>query len=91
MRSFGRDLAKTPAKLVEDPELIADRIIAFADIVGQENVIAGTDRGLGDRVHPQIAWPSSAPCATALRSRARSCEAEFKNAYGWTLQLLSQA
>ncbi len=42
--------------LVEHPELVADRIIAFADIVGRENVIAGTDCGLGGRVHPQIAW-----------------------------------
>jgi len=24
--------------------------------VGRENVIAGTDCGLGGRVHPQIAW-----------------------------------
>jgi 5-methyltetrahydropteroyltriglutamate--homocysteine methyltransferase len=36
--------------------LVADRILAFADIIGQENVIAGTDCGLGGRVHPQIAW-----------------------------------
>ena len=50
------DLAKTTAKLVEHPELVADRIITFAEIVGQENVIAGTDCGLGGRVHPQIAW-----------------------------------
>ena len=42
--------------LVEHPELVADRIIAFADIVGRENVMAGTDCGLGGRVHPQIAW-----------------------------------
>jgi len=42
--------------LVEHPELVADRIITFAEIVGQENVIAGTDCGLGGRVHPQIAW-----------------------------------
>ena len=42
--------------IVEHPELVADRIIAFADIVGRENVIAGTDCGLGGRVHPQIAW-----------------------------------
>jgi 5-methyltetrahydropteroyltriglutamate--homocysteine methyltransferase len=34
----------------------SDRIITFAEVVGQENVIAGTDRGLGGRVHPQIAW-----------------------------------
>jgi len=42
--------------LVEHPELVADRIITFAEIVGQENVIAGADCGLGGRVHPQIAW-----------------------------------
>ncbi len=28
----------------------------FTEIVGQENVIAGTDCGLGGRVHTQIAW-----------------------------------
>jgi 5-methyltetrahydropteroyltriglutamate--homocysteine methyltransferase len=28
--------------LVEHPELVADRIIPFAEIVGRENVIAGT-------------------------------------------------
>jgi 5-methyltetrahydropteroyltriglutamate--homocysteine methyltransferase len=58
---LGRDLAKATAKLIEHQELVADRIITFAEIVGQENVIAGTDCGLGGRVHPQIAWPSSAP------------------------------
>src|SRR5206468_2220088 len=42
--------------LVEHPELVADRIITFAEVVGRENVIAGTDCGLGGRVHPQIAW-----------------------------------
>jgi 5-methyltetrahydropteroyltriglutamate--homocysteine methyltransferase len=42
--------------LVEHPELVADRIITFAEIVGRENVMAGTDCGLGGRVHPQIAW-----------------------------------
>ena len=56
MRLFGRDLAKTTAKLVEHPEPVADRIIAFADLVGRENVIAGTDCGLAGRVHSQIAW-----------------------------------
>jgi hypothetical protein len=56
MRLLGRDLAKATPKLVELPELVADRIITFAEIVGQENVIAGTDCGLGGRVHPQIAW-----------------------------------
>jgi 5-methyltetrahydropteroyltriglutamate--homocysteine methyltransferase len=42
--------------LIEDPELVADRIIRFAEAVGPENVIASTDCGLGGRVHPQIAW-----------------------------------
>jgi 5-methyltetrahydropteroyltriglutamate--homocysteine methyltransferase len=42
--------------VVEDPELVADRILRFANVVGRENVIAGTDCGLGLRVHPQIAW-----------------------------------
>jgi 5-methyltetrahydropteroyltriglutamate--homocysteine methyltransferase len=42
--------------LIEHPELVADRIVAFAEIVGRENLIAGTDCGLGGRVHPQIAW-----------------------------------
>ena len=35
---------------------MADRIVRFAKAVGRENVIAGTDCGLGGRVHPQIAW-----------------------------------
>jgi 5-methyltetrahydropteroyltriglutamate--homocysteine methyltransferase len=42
--------------VVEHPEVVADRIIRFADLVGRENVIAGTDCGLGGRVHPDIAW-----------------------------------
>jgi 5-methyltetrahydropteroyltriglutamate--homocysteine methyltransferase len=42
--------------VVEHPELVADRILAFAEAVGRDNVIAGTDCGLGGRVHPQIAW-----------------------------------
>ncbi|HXP83612.1 MAG TPA: cobalamin-independent methionine synthase II family protein [Bryobacteraceae bacterium] len=41
--------------VVEHPELVADRILRYANLVGRENVIAGTDCGLGARVHPQIA------------------------------------
>ena len=41
--------------VVEHPELVADRIERFANLVGRENVIASTDCGLGGRVHPQIA------------------------------------
>jgi 5-methyltetrahydropteroyltriglutamate--homocysteine methyltransferase len=42
--------------VVEHPELVAERILRFADGVGAESVIASTDCGLGGRVHPQIAW-----------------------------------
>jgi 5-methyltetrahydropteroyltriglutamate--homocysteine methyltransferase len=42
--------------VVEHPELVADRIVRFANLVGRENVIVSTDCGLGGRVHPQIAW-----------------------------------
>ena len=42
--------------VVEHPELVAERILRFAGAVGRERVIAGTDCGLGGRVHPEIAW-----------------------------------
>ena len=42
--------------VVEHPEVVADRLISYAKAVGRENVIAGTDCGLGGRIHPQIAW-----------------------------------
>jgi len=64
--------------LVEHPELVADRIIAFAEIGGRENVIAGTDCGLGGRVHPQIAWAK--PRALAQRRGAREQEVVELNA-----------
>ena len=46
---------------VEHPELVAWRIINFANLVGRENVIAGTDcgfsqRALNPRLHPSIVW-----------------------------------
>lgn len=44
------------SNVVEHPELVADRIVLYAGLVGKENVIAGTDCGMGARVHPQIAW-----------------------------------
>jgi 5-methyltetrahydropteroyltriglutamate--homocysteine methyltransferase len=42
--------------VVEHPDLVAERILRFANLVGRERVIASTDCGLGGRVHPQIAW-----------------------------------
>jgi 5-methyltetrahydropteroyltriglutamate--homocysteine methyltransferase len=47
--------------VVEHPELVAERIVRLAKIVGRENVIAGTDCGFAQgpfyrRVHPSIMW-----------------------------------
>jgi 5-methyltetrahydropteroyltriglutamate--homocysteine methyltransferase len=63
-----RDVALPPGKVlipgvvshatnvVEHPELVADRIVQYAQLVGRENVMAGTDCGLGGRIHPSLAW-----------------------------------
>ena len=43
--------------LVEHPELVAERLVNYAQLVGRENVQAGTDCGMGSRVgHEEIAW-----------------------------------
>ena len=57
--------------VVEHPELVADRILRFANLVGRERVVASTDCGLGGRVHPQIAWAKLEALAqgAALASR----------------------
>jgi 5-methyltetrahydropteroyltriglutamate--homocysteine methyltransferase len=46
---------------VEHPELVAERILRYARLVGRENVIAGVDCGFAQglataRVHPSIMW-----------------------------------
>jgi 5-methyltetrahydropteroyltriglutamate--homocysteine methyltransferase len=52
----------TVTNFVEHPDLVAERIVRYAQVVGKENVIAGTDCGFGTvarsqpRVHPTIAW-----------------------------------
>jgi 5-methyltetrahydropteroyltriglutamate--homocysteine methyltransferase len=53
--------------VVEHPEVVADRIIRYANLVGRENVIAGTDCGMGFRVHPQIAWAKLQALAEGAR------------------------
>lgn len=47
--------------VVEHPELVAERIVRLAKILGRENVIAGTDCGFAQgpfyrRVHPSVMW-----------------------------------
>ena len=57
--------------VVEHPELVAERITRFADLVGKERVIASTDCGLGGRVHPQIAWAKLESLAHGAASATR--------------------
>jgi 5-methyltetrahydropteroyltriglutamate--homocysteine methyltransferase len=47
--------------LIEHPELVAQRIVRLAKLVGRENVLAGTDCGFSQgpfsaKVHPSIQW-----------------------------------
>jgi 5-methyltetrahydropteroyltriglutamate--homocysteine methyltransferase len=63
---------------IEHPELVAERIVRFAKIVGRENVIAGSDCGFGTfvgvaLVEPEIAWAKLA----ALAEGARLASAEL--------------
>jgi 5-methyltetrahydropteroyltriglutamate--homocysteine methyltransferase len=41
---------------IEPPELVAHRTVRYANIMGRENVIVGTDCGYGTRVSLDIAW-----------------------------------
>ena len=47
--------------VVEHPELVAERIVRLARLIGRENLLAGTDCGFAQgpfhrRVHPSIMW-----------------------------------
>jgi len=58
--------------VVEHPELVAERIVRLAKIVGRENVIAGTDCGFAQgpfhrRVHPSIMWAKLEALAEGAR------------------------
>jgi 5-methyltetrahydropteroyltriglutamate--homocysteine methyltransferase len=57
--------------VVEHPELVAERIVRFANVVGRERVIASTDCGLGGRIHPQIAWAKLEALAEGARLATR--------------------
>ena len=63
---------------VEHPRLVADRIVRYAELVGRENVIAGTDCGFAQlesiqRVHPSVMWAK----LEALVEGARVASAEL--------------
>ena len=61
------------SNIVEHPELIAERLVRFAKLVGRESVVAGADCGFSSQatysteVHPTVIWAKFA----ALRDGAR--------------------
>jgi 5-methyltetrahydropteroyltriglutamate--homocysteine methyltransferase len=77
--------------IVEHPELVSERIVRLAELVGRENVIAGTDCGFAQspaigRVHPTIQWAKLEAIAEGARlasktlwSRGRKGGSRMKN------------
>ena len=66
------------SNFVEHPELVADRIVQYADAVGRENVIAGVDCGFGTfagrvQVDTKIVWMKLASLAEGARLARSSC------------------
>jgi 5-methyltetrahydropteroyltriglutamate--homocysteine methyltransferase len=62
----------TTTNFVEHPELIAQRIVRYALLVGRERVMAGTDCGFGHfagfgAVHPVICWAKMQSLAQGAR------------------------
>jgi 5-methyltetrahydropteroyltriglutamate--homocysteine methyltransferase len=58
--------------LIEHPELVSERIQRFANRVGRENVIAGSDCGFGGRIHAQLAWAKLRALADGARLASRA-------------------
>ena len=57
---------------IEHPELIADRICRYAEIVGRERVVADTDCGMSSqagfsKVDPDIGWAKYASLVEGAR------------------------
>jgi len=62
---------------VEHPEVVAERITRYANLVGKENVIAGTDCGYGTsaglaKVHPTVMWAKFRSQAEGARLASES-------------------
>ena len=63
--------------VVEHPELVAERIMRYASVVGRENVLAGTDCGFAQgpfhrRVHPTIQWAKLDALAAGARIASKA-------------------
>jgi 5-methyltetrahydropteroyltriglutamate--homocysteine methyltransferase len=62
--------------VVEHPELVAERLVRLAKLVGSENVMGGTDCGFAQgafiqRVHPSIQWAKLEALAEGARLATR--------------------
>jgi 5-methyltetrahydropteroyltriglutamate--homocysteine methyltransferase len=62
--------------VVEHPELVAERLVRVAGLVGRDNVMAGTDCGFAQsphlrRVHPSIMWAKLEALAEGARIASR--------------------
>jgi 5-methyltetrahydropteroyltriglutamate--homocysteine methyltransferase len=58
-------------EFVEHPELVAQRLVRYANLVGRENVIGGTDCGLIRTAHPEIQWAKFRAMAEGARIATR--------------------
>ncbi len=58
--------------IVEHPELIARRLQNFAAAVGRENVIGGSDCGLGSRLHEDLVWAKLSALAEGARLASKA-------------------
>jgi 5-methyltetrahydropteroyltriglutamate--homocysteine methyltransferase len=59
--------------MIEHPELVAQRLIRYAKLVGRENLMAGTDCGLGSRVgHAEICWAKLNALAEGARLASKT-------------------
>lgn len=61
---------------IEHPELVAQRLVQYASVIGRENVIAGTDCGFATgadyiRVLPRIAWAKLGSVTDGARLASR--------------------
>jgi 5-methyltetrahydropteroyltriglutamate--homocysteine methyltransferase len=67
---------ESKSNFIEHPELIAQRIARYANLVGRENVIAGSDCGFGTwvgqaAVDPDVVWAKFAAMAEGARIASR--------------------
>jgi 5-methyltetrahydropteroyltriglutamate--homocysteine methyltransferase len=66
--------------VVEHPEVVADRLVQYANVVGRDNVMAGTDCGFGtiagqDTVVPTVTWAK-------FRAQAEGARIASKHLWG---------